>query len=398
MKLKNILGVAALALVFAACKKESTVDTQSFENPQTEARNSGVVMDSPAEIAKVPVYVSSDFAGEGKRTEMVDPAAKGKPNADVSAPSVTITSPANGASVNGTVSVQVSASDNVGVKSVTLSINGSTVKSWTSAPYSYSWATGADGTYNLVAVAKDAAGNTATHSIVVSKTTIIIILPPPPAPIPSSYLMATPPIMNQGGEGSCLSMALSYQRSIEKYYQTNATSYNNSTNVMSPEFLYNQTKVASGCGSGAAMLSSMNFIINNGICSWTSLPYDTQNGCDASIITSAMRSEAMNNRIPTFHSILTSDATAIKTSLANNHPVSFTFQMDSNFYNSYPGYIWDSRGSLMFTHALTIVGYDDAKRAYKAINAWGSSWGDNGFIWIDYNFFPTIAGYVYTMN
>ena len=156
--------------------------------------------------------------------------------------------------------------------------------------------------------------------------------------------------------------------------------------------------MASSCGSGAAMSSSLEFIRKRGICTWNSLPYDFSNGCDTININASMKSEAINYTIPTYHYSIASDKTAVKTSLAAKHPVSFTFQMDSNFYNAYPGYIWNSRGTLMYTHALTLVGYDDAKGAYKAINAWGTSWGDQGFIWIDYDFFGSIVGYVYAMN
>jgi hypothetical protein len=38
-------------------------------------------------------------------------------------------------------------------------------------------------------------------------------------------------------------------------------------------------------------------------------------------------------------------------------------------------------------HALVVVGYDDSKRAFRVRNSWGTGWGDNGSIWIDYDFF-----------
>ncbi|OZA91850.1 MAG: hypothetical protein B7X76_01460, partial [Azorhizobium sp. 39-67-5] len=36
-------------------------------------------------------------------------------------------------------------------------------------------------------------------------------------------------------------------------------------------------------------------------------------------------------------------------------------------------------------HALAVVGYDDRRHAFRILNSWGSSWGDGGYIWVDYD-------------
>jgi uncharacterized protein YvpB len=407
MKKNALLGTFALAAIaLTSCQKDAGVNAPS--NPEF-ARNSGVIADDPAAIAKVPMIVSSDFMRNGSFTQFValnspngNTAAKGPRGGgststkDITPPSVAFTAPTNGSSVSGTVNISIGASDNMAVSSVTFSVNGVLTKSWSVAPYSTSWAVPADGSYTLTATAKDAAGNSATNSIVVSKSTTIIVTPPP-TNLPTSFMLATPPVMYQGGEGSCLSMALTVQRNIEQYYTSGSTSYTTATNQLSPEFLYNYTKFNSGCGSGAAILSSLSFMTQKGICTWNSLPYSSLNGCDTSIISSSMKNEALNYRIPTFRMISTSDLVAIKTAIASKHPATITFQMDSNFYNAYPGYIWNSRGTLMSTHAVTIVGYDDNLKAFKVQNSWGTTWGDQGFTWVDYNFLATITGGVYVM-
>lgn len=38
-------------------------------------------------------------------------------------------------------------------------------------------------------------------------------------------------------------------------------------------------------------------------------------------------------------------------------------------------------------HAMTLAGYDNSKGAFLVVNSWGTSWGNNGRIWVDYNFF-----------
>ena len=90
-------------------------------------------------------------------------------NNDVTPPSVSITSPANNATVSGTVTVSATASDNVGIASVQFQVDGANVGSaLTSAPYNFSWNTTSvsNASHMLTAVAKDAAGNTATSAVV----------------------------------------------------------------------------------------------------------------------------------------------------------------------------------------------------------------------------------------
>ena len=90
-------------------------------------------------------------------------------NQDKTAPQVSITSPANGATVKGTVALTASASDNVGVTGVQFQLNGQAYGSKVAAaPYTVQWDSRsvADGSYQWNAVATDAAGNTTTSSTV----------------------------------------------------------------------------------------------------------------------------------------------------------------------------------------------------------------------------------------
>ena len=84
-------------------------------------------------------------------------------------PVVSITAPASGASVSGTIAVTADASDNVGVAGVQFKLDNQPLGSEdVSPPYSLSWNThqAADGGYTLTAVARDAAGNPGVSSAV----------------------------------------------------------------------------------------------------------------------------------------------------------------------------------------------------------------------------------------
>ncbi|HSX52955.1 MAG TPA: Ig-like domain-containing protein, partial [Patescibacteria group bacterium] len=90
------------------------------------------------------------------------------PPSDSTPPTVSIATPASGATVSGVVSIGAAASDNVGVAKVEFYIDSTLVSTVTASPYNYSWntATVANGSHALTAKAYDAAGNSTTSSAV----------------------------------------------------------------------------------------------------------------------------------------------------------------------------------------------------------------------------------------
>jgi Big-like domain-containing protein len=95
---------------------------------------------------------------------------------DTTPPSTSITAPANGATVSGTITATASASDDVGVTKVELYVDGALKATDTASPYSFTWDTTgvANGGHSLASKAYDAAGNvgtSATVSVTVSNGT-----------------------------------------------------------------------------------------------------------------------------------------------------------------------------------------------------------------------------------
>ena len=88
---------------------------------------------------------------------------------DAIVPTVAMTAPANGATVLGTVTVSATATDNIGVAGVQFKLDGVNLGAEaTTSPYSLSWdtTTSSNASHTLTAVARDAAGNTATATTV----------------------------------------------------------------------------------------------------------------------------------------------------------------------------------------------------------------------------------------
>lgn len=104
---------------------------------------------------------------------------------DVTAPTVNLTAPANGATLSGSVDLTASASDAVGVTKVEFYVSGSLLGVDQTAPYTLTWNSSdvANGSYALMAKAFDAAGNVGSDN----DTTVTVSNGGGGAPVVVSY-------------------------------------------------------------------------------------------------------------------------------------------------------------------------------------------------------------------
>lgn len=117
------------------------------------------------------IVTAYDAAGHTSTdTHTVTIGTGGGGTGDKTPPTVSITSPKNGATLSRRTStlISVNATDDVGVKYVSFYINGLFLFSDTSAPYSYSWKPSSRGSIQIKAEAVDTNGNTATSTITVN--------------------------------------------------------------------------------------------------------------------------------------------------------------------------------------------------------------------------------------
>jgi len=126
--------------------------------------------------------------------------------ADTTPPTTSLTAPAGGSTVSGSVTVSANASDNIGVSRVEFYAGASLLGSDTTSPYSISWNTTSvvNGTYSLTSKAFDAANNSATSAAV--SVTVNNIAGPPA--LTATYNSTTKaPVCGSGGK-SCSSGTL----------------------------------------------------------------------------------------------------------------------------------------------------------------------------------------------
>lgn len=134
------------------------------------------------------VIDASGNVSAGKQISFGSSGTTSPPSSDSTPPVVSLTNPLAGATLNSSISVSASASDNVDVDRVEFYVDGVLSNTDITSPYSYSWDTTsvANGTHKLIAKAFDAAGNSGQSSeITVTVSNAIVDSTPPTSSITS---------------------------------------------------------------------------------------------------------------------------------------------------------------------------------------------------------------------
>ncbi len=209
--------------------------------------------------------------------------------------------------------------------------------------------------------------------------------------LPSEYDISEflPEVGSQGSQGSCVAWATGYYlKSYQENYESVQNGILNSDFKLSPAYIYNQIKVA-GCDGGSAIQDALDTIKSQGIVDLNIMPYN-QNECDTQP-NELQKVLAQPNKIDNyfyFDMDLVYEHT--KASLLNGQPVVIAITIDRDYFGAR-----DENGIYMYRkfknpaggHAMLVVGYSDEMNAFKVVNSWGKSWGNDGFVWIDYKAF-----------
>lgn len=212
-----------------------------------------------------------------------------------------------------------------------------------------------------------------------------------------------PPPQHQGELNSCTAWSVAYAvKSYQEYVEEKKPLIRSDgaidpDRVFSPAFVYNQLN--NGRNAGIPFIYALNLLREQGAAPWSLMPYDgkdlaRQPGPEA-------RSAARRYRIDYWRQVNVHDPRELKAHLHAGYPVIFGAKMDPSFEKAAGGFVWKRtkegrcEGGECGYHAMVLVGYDDAKNAFKLINSWGTQWGDGGYGWIDYDHFGRVSTEAY---
>ena len=285
--------------------------------------------------------VARDAAGNTTNSTIVYFRVAALPT-DNTPPTVRLTSPVlNQTVVTGTsLSLAATASDNVGVASVSFMIDGTTYGAQdTVAPYALDWSTAgvALGTHSALAVARDAAGNT-TNSTSVSFRIVSAVNPDTTAPIVS----ITSPVA-----GSQLSGSVNLAASATDPVVNGATT----SGVKLVEFLIDGKSVGSTAVAPYSLGYNTNSLSNG---SHTVAARGTDNSGNTG--NSPAISVSVSNIIDT-NNLVPNPSLEIANSTDVNRPANWTFEA------------WSTSG-ITATSTYPVAGYAGAKAARTQITAY----------------------------
>ncbi|TAH06050.1 MAG: hypothetical protein EAZ13_10670 [Sphingobacteriia bacterium] len=133
---------------------------------------------------------------------------------------------------------------------------------------------------------------------------------------PAIVMLNNPPIGDQQSQGSCVGWAVGYAAmGVLTYSKFNCWDVAR----RSPNYVYNQVKVNSSCGSGAYPIHAINLVKNQGVSSLTLMPYNDAE-C-ASMPNLVQQTDASTNRAINYAKLVVNDIASIKQTLSLGFPV-----------------------------------------------------------------------------
>ena len=203
-----------------------------------------------------------------------------------------------------------------------------------------------------------------------------------------------PPIGDQGKYGTCVTWAVGYN--LKSYLDAKDNNYipNSKDRQYSAKDLFwaiDNSKKGDDC-NGTNFEPALDKLVARGIADLSAVPYEELGDCSSNP-PSGWQENANDHQIENYRKI-DIEIPTFKQYLSNKQPVVIGVKLGDRFMSWDNAEVYDSDtytdpGMKHAYHAMIISGYDDDKGtngAFRVRNEWTSAWGDDGSIWIDYDF------------
>lgn len=174
-------------------------------------------------------------------------------------------------------------------------------------------------------------------------------------------------VKNQGSCGSCWSFTATAA------FEAVVNIWDKKQYDFSEQFLVNCDNTSSGCNGGSN--SALNMYVKFGGVMETDAPYKGKDGTCATY--------TYHEKAKSYAKVSNTQA-ALKQALYDYGPMYVAICAGTNFSNVKAGQVLSKTDGTNLNHAVTLVGWDDAKGAWLIKNSWGASYCDKGYVWVQY--------------
>lgn len=215
-----------------------------------------------------------------------------------------------------------------------------------------------------------------------------------------------PPPGDQEWQGACAAWATGYAARSFFTGKELGRPPAASTELASPAYIYYRIrKKKDSCTDPTAIADALDLLTNEGSVSLADMSYGTMMCRQApppELISKAAAWRiggwrAVQHEIPDdWRSPIVMDD--VKGQLAAGLPIVFAMTVTPEFKNwSGPG-VYNTTSTAGGGHAMTLVGYDEGRQAFRVMNSWGRYWGDGGYIWVGYDTFKLLVREAYVLE
>ncbi len=135
-----------------------------------------------------------------------------------------------------------------------------------------------------------------------------------------------------------------------------------------------------GSCSGGQMYRTFDYLEESGVALEDSVPYQAKElACEPN--KASEHRVAAWGFVDSFYAVPSTEK--LKQTLCQYGPAAVAVHVNDSF-KMYSGGVFDDHVDAQVNHAVVIVGWDDLRGAWLMRNSWGTWWGEDGYMWIEY--------------